>query len=100
LENGDPPMGVAFGKFLPTPEYDEIRKFVIDVRDEVQSHLELRIVEVGGQELVCQGGIRISDYSNDLGLEGLEVTAFGIGYPRYAELFPERVAAYHAQFSK
>jgi len=95
LESGDPPMGVATGKFLPLPAYDAIQESVVALREGgSQAHFSLTVRKVGGQELDPVGGVRISDYSAELGSEGLEVEALGIGYPLYGELFPDQVAAY------
>ena len=100
LEMGDPPMGVATGKLLPLPEYRLIQPAVIAKRQGSQAHLALAVRLVGGIELPSAGGVHISDYSDDLGIEdGLEVDVLGIGYPLYEELFPEHVAAYKILFS-
>src|SRR5512133_4403840 len=101
LERGDPPMGVAGGKLLPSPEYSIIQASVIARREGSQAHLGLVVRLVGGRDVPAQGGVHIADYSAELGIEdGLEIDVFGIGYPLYEELFPEHVAAYKAQFSK
>jgi len=94
-------MGVAGGKLLPSPEYSIIQPSVIATRESSQAHLRLVVRLVGGRELPAEGGVHITDYSAELGIDdGLEIDVFGIGYPLYGELFPEHVAAYKAQFSK
>ena len=40
----------------------------------------------------------MADHSAKLGPDGIEVTVLGIGYPLYAELFPQHVNAYEKQF--
>ena len=99
LENGDPPMGVAGGKLLPSPEYSIIQASVIDTRENSQVHLELVVRLAGGQKPAL--GVHITDYSDELGIDdGLEVDVVGIGYPLYGQLFPDHVAAFKAQFLK
>ena len=101
LESGDPPMGVAGGKLLPSPEYAKIQPSVIAARESTQEHLGLLVRLVGGQEPPAQGGVHIIDYSVEPGVEaGLEVEVPGIGYPLYEELFPGHVEDYKAQFAK
>jgi len=100
LEHGDPPMGVATGKFLPNLEYAKFQAAIIFARDKSQSHLSLGIRVCGGQELSAMGGVRIADYSAELGDDALEVYVLGITSPDYAELFPNHVAAYEAQFPR
>jgi len=93
LESGDPPMGVACGKFLPLPAYSLIQSQCIATRDLPQSHLALSIACPNGDPVPADHGVAILDYSVELG--EIEVHAVGIGYTRYAELFPDHVAAYY-----
>jgi len=85
FELGDPPMGVAFGKFTPTPAYR---------RDDITDNNQLS-AWVAGRAIPAEG----------LGIEGtvesgeMEVTILGIPYPLYAELFPGHVEAYKALLS-
>jgi hypothetical protein len=90
-------MGVAEGKFLPSPAYARIQPAVLAARESSQAQLSLTVRLIGGQVLPAQGGVHILDYSDELGADGLEVSVLGIGYPLYEELFPEHVAAYRAQ---
>jgi hypothetical protein len=62
-------------------------------------HLALLVRLKNGADVPSAGGVRITDYSAELGDEGLEIEVLGIPYPLYGELFPEQVAAYRAQFS-
>jgi hypothetical protein len=99
LEFGDPPMGVAEGKFLPLPGYFAIQPMVVAARENgLQTHLALVAREPNGPALPAQGGVYIRDYSAELGAEGLTVEVLGIGYPLYGELFPSHVEAYRARF--
>jgi hypothetical protein len=101
LEGGDPPMGVAGGKFMPVRAYDQIRSFTCLSPSQrqipSQECLKLVVRDSGGREIPSSGGIQITDYSAELGPEGLVVEVLGIGYPLYEELFPEHVAAYRNQ---
>ena len=96
LETGDPPMGVASGKFLPLPAYLAVQPQCIANRDLPQTHLEISIICPSGEPLPAEHGVAILDYSAELG--EIEVHAVGIGYPLYEQLFPQQVAAYANQF--
>jgi hypothetical protein len=96
LETGDPPMGVASGKFLPLPAYSAVQSQCITSRDLPQAHLELSIIRPSGELLPAVHGVAILDYSVEIG--EIEVHAVGIGYPLYEQLFPQQVAAYAKQF--
>jgi hypothetical protein len=96
LETGDPPMGVASGKFLPVPAYSSVQSQCIASRDLPQAHLSLSIIQPNGELLPAEHGVAILDYSVELG--EVEVHAVGIGYPLYELLFPQQVAAYAKQF--
>ena len=98
LETGDPPMGVAGGRFVPLPAYESIRSTVVAALEGDQSHLQLSVRVTGGPALPTQGGVQIIDLSAELGAEALQVHALGIGYPLYQELFPSHVTAYENQF--
>lgn len=100
LETGDPPMGVAKGRFLPLPAYKAIQPKVIAARNSSQTHLALTIRTAVGYTIQAQGGVQIYDYSIELGGEVIEVEVLGIGYPLYEELFPGRHAQYVAGFQK
>ena len=96
LESGDPPMGVAIGKFVPSPAYSSVQSQCRAARELPQAHLNLTIACPNGDRLPADNGISILDFSEELG--EIEVHAYGIGYPLYGELFPQHVAAYEAQF--
>jgi hypothetical protein len=90
LEAGDPPMGVAFGAFIPNERYPAFCQAT-------------PLLETGVREVVLQApdgsvipsvGSYVRDLSAELGAEGLEVEALGIPYPLYESLFPEHVRAY------
>lgn len=100
LETGDPPMGVASGRFLPLPAYEAMQPLVVAARNGLQTHLVLTVRTMDGQDIPAQGGVQINDYSAELGPEDIEVSVLGIGYPLYEELFPGRHAEYVAGFRK
>ncbi|MBD8900441.1 hypothetical protein [Rhodanobacter sp. DHG33] len=98
LEFGDPPMGVAFGKFTPTPAYANIQSQVISLTGKNQASLHLSACLHSGEALEAVGGVCIADYSAEFGEDGLEVSVLGISSPVYEHLFPHHVAAYERQF--
>ena len=98
LENGDPPMGVAFGGFVRAKSYDEIQSLVISSMERDQSVLSLSVRLPDGTKIEC-AGICIADYSAEAGDEGLEVSVLGISNPPYEQLFPQQVEAYERQLS-
>jgi hypothetical protein len=97
LELGDAPMGVAFGRFIPTPNYDDIRPLVIASGGMTQEGLHLSARLPNDTPLKCVA-VCITDYSADLGASGLEVSVLGISDPPYDQLFPHHVSAYERQF--
>ena len=101
LELGDPPMGVAFGKFIPADSYREIQR-ECQTNHVDQSGLALSVKTPAGGVLLC-AGVAIQDCSNDAEegeLADVEVIVLGIPYPLYGELFPEHVAGYEKQFTR
>jgi hypothetical protein len=101
LEGGDPPMGVAVGRFFPLPVYEKFQAKVVAAFNSCQDHLRLVVVDTETNlSLPAQGGTQILDLSAELGPKALEVHVLGIPYPLYEQLFPGRHAAYKASFSK
>lgn len=98
LELGDPPMGVAFGVFVPGPGYSSIQELVKTCAQHDQSHFNF-IVRIAGGEMICAAGVSIADYSADCGEDAIELSVLGIEYPAYGDVFPEHVAAYKRQLS-
>jgi hypothetical protein len=98
LEFGDPPMGIAVGKFIPAPAYEHIQAAVVQASGEGLPDLRLSVRITGGEVIQTVGGVHIADYSADLGAEGQEVSVLGISYPPYDLLFPEHVSSYERQF--
>lgn len=98
LEAGDAPMGVAGGRFWPTPAYSSFQRHCIEYRDSWVLIPELTVSFTGGEPIECSSGVVIEDYSPELGEIHVEVS--GIPYALYGELFPQRVQAYKDQFKK
>ena len=94
LEQSDPPMGVAFGRFIPAEGFDAFIRTVppdITYGDRVRIWNKLAARTSKGVVLQCAGvGIRY-----DLADETTcEVEVLGITSPPYEELFPHHVEAY------
>jgi hypothetical protein len=103
FEYGDAPMGVAFGKFVPAGSFAE---FASSTPMSSQSSARVRIWS--DLRATSPDGIVLDDatvsvalveQSSEEGEADIEVTAEGIPYPLYAELFPHHVADYSARFS-
>ena len=95
LEFGDPPMGVAFGGFVPNERYATFRDATPLLETGVRA-VSLRAPD--GTIIPSQAGTYVRDMSAEVGEEGLEVEALGIPYPLYEILFPEHVKAYERKF--
>jgi hypothetical protein len=87
LESGDPPMGVAFGRFMPGPEYQRIQPRVVAGPHQHQSDLALSVRTLAGSVLLATGGVHITDHSAELGPEGIEVSVLGMIEPSYETVF-------------
>jgi hypothetical protein len=89
LEHRDPPMGVAFGRFLPTPAYSKVQSQIrasVDSPDRLsaQAPLKIAVRTPGGASLEQIATIMdVSDrYPGEIELELL-------GVPNYSLHFPE-----------
>jgi hypothetical protein len=98
LEGGDPSMGVASGRFVPTPAYAFIHPYCVKRREHWVSIPGLTVWVAGGAPIECSGGIQIIDFSPELGEAGIEVLLNGVTNPPYAELFRHHVEAYKKRF--
>ena len=106
LEFGDPPMGVAFGRFEPTNAFASLRNAMQPVRDDAGQEPPERRYLTGlcaktadGIVLVCLH-VEVCEYGEaDNPLER-EVACLGIEYPLYEELFPHHVKAYEDRFKE
>jgi len=61
LEAGDPPMGVASGKFIPADAYATIRAYVVRLAGVVNRELRLSVRQKE-EEIQSRAGVVISDY--------------------------------------
>jgi hypothetical protein len=98
LGRGDPPTGVASGRFVPTPAYASIQSYCIKHREHWVSIPGLKIWVAGGVPIECSGGVQIIDFSPELGEAGIEIHVIGVTNPPYGELFRHLVEAYKKQF--
>ncbi|MFD1218126.1 hypothetical protein [Microbulbifer celer] len=98
LENGDPPMGVAFGELIPNEHYFKYQELFCTQDFQRISELKLTVISESGVTLEPSGGIGIEDYSKDMGELSIYVNVLGIDSSVYNQLFPAHVAAYEAQF--
>ena len=89
LEYGDPPMGVAFGRFIPAVGYSVIQA-QCKLNYEDQSNLHLTVRAPSGEVLQCSG-VSVLEGNGEI-----EVNVLGVSYPEYAELFPQHVGQYEA----
>lgn len=99
LEHGDPPMGVAFGCFIPTASYGAIQERIIAETASGQTSFHFQ-VKAPMQVWIKAVGVSISDYSKEVGVEGIEVSVLGISNPPYEQLFPDHVDAYKRSFQR
>lgn len=96
LEAGDPPMGVATGRFYPAAGYRSIQaRCREDLAD--QSMLGL-IVRTPDRQVIQCAGVSILDYSAEFGETAIELNVLGIRSPAYEALFPQHVAEYEKRF--
>lgn len=100
LEGGDPPMGAAFGTFVPAPPFAAFRRTATPEKDndaEIVRWLGLSISTADGLPVECHGGVVLFEY--DLGDDiEYEVDAIGIDAGEYERLFPDHVRDYEIQF--
>lgn len=96
LESGDPPMGVASGRLVPTAAYKSIQQHCM--ADAWQEIPTLTVEFEDGRPLERSGPVQIIDFGSDYGEEGIQVSVNGIPYPLYGDLFPQHVEQYRKQF--
>lgn len=99
LENGDAPMGIAHGEFIPTDKFNQYRS-QFEIIDSDYRRLEgLTLKTSKGIEVKCSMGKVIIEYGDIDKPFNLEFTALGIASPFYEKLFPHHVKVYREQFS-
>jgi hypothetical protein len=98
LDPIDPPMGIAAGRFDPTPDYDpRLHAFVVEgVHNDLdgEAQLSARSVEFGA--IQC-AGVVIEDCAETL--KEMNVTILGIPYPEYKTFFAS-YASYKAYWRR
>jgi hypothetical protein len=90
LEHGDPPMGVAYGRFIPSELYVPAVHAGSDVG--------LRARPEGEQAFFPAKGVHIEDLCDDFGPEEIEVSVLGLESAAYLHYFPDHVRNYEQQF--
>jgi hypothetical protein len=90
LEHGDPPMGIAYGRFIPSVLYVPATH--------AGSEVALRARPEGEDQFFPAEGVHIEDLRDDFGPEEIEVTVLGLGSVAYAHYFPDHVRNYEQQF--
>lgn len=91
LEFGDPPSGLAYGRFHPSDLYQPSTHAGPDA--DLHARLE------GSDEFFrASGGVFIEDLSPDHGPEGIEVSVIGLDADTYERYFPEHLTVYEQQF--
>jgi hypothetical protein len=87
LEMHDPSMGVAIGKFRPTPAYATVRSACIAAfLDRSQERKGLRVETSDGEVLPAQGGIMLLD-AEGVPLSEVQIEVAGIASPLYERVF-------------
>jgi hypothetical protein len=106
LEGGDPPMGVASGRFEPVDAFPQLRFAMKPVRDgtgkeqrDMRYLVGVRATTAKGVALICSH-VEIFEYGEAGNPFALEVFCIGIEQPPYGELFPHHVKAYEDKFKK
>jgi len=106
LERGDPPMGVAYGRFEPTDAFLPLRNAMKPARDGYGKEQSDERYLVGvcarsadGIALVCSH-VEVCEYGEADNPLGWEVSCLGIERPPYKEFFPHHVKAYEEHFKK
>lgn len=94
LEHRDAPIGVAAGRFLPTPDYAQVQGAVLASAGGTQPEVALRVFAPDGQVLAGEGLVQIVDYSPELGDDAIEVHVIGIEAERYGQWFDQQVTGF------
>lgn len=99
LEFGDPPMGIAHGKFIPASNFATLREKFPMIEDQDQRRWEgFNVRTRDGHAIQCEAGVVINEYGDLDDPFAIEVTCIGISEPKYEELFPHHVEAYKNSF--
>lgn len=86
LDATDPPMGVAAGRFIPTPDYDQsLHAYVIDGEDNELGGSAKIVVRSDKNGMLPCVGVVIEDHNETL--QEINLTVLGIPYPQYETIF-------------
>lgn len=97
LESGDPPMGVAFGRFIPEAGFASLLDAAPAPDDgPIRRWGGLAVRSPAGVELECVDAI-LERYDHGEGVD-MEITVYGVAYPLYADLFPDICLRYETAF--
>lgn len=97
MESGDPSMGVALGKFIPTKEFSSYKSHATQIDVETLHWDNLSASTPSGDVLKCDA-VSLAQYDISLTPSELdfylEVSCLGISSPRYEILFPHHIKDY------
>ena len=100
LESGDPPMGVAIGKFVPSENFTKFDDLAIRENADTRSWNNATVKTPDGETLVSDG-VSLAEYDISLTPSEpdfyLQLSCLGIRSPSYETLFPDHIAKYEAQ---
>jgi hypothetical protein len=105
LPYGDPPMGVVYGPFHPTINYGPLGILIREQHkydmlgknyDPLQlqriqeriKQFDIRAVAEDHYQLQPTAGVHFTDYSQELGDDGYEITLLGLPEEEYRQYFP------------
>ena len=91
LEHGDPPSGLAYGRFHPSDLYRSSSHAGPD------ADLHARPAKTD-KLFRATDGVFIEDHSSDHGPDAIEVSVVGLDADTYELLFPEHLEVYERQF--
>ncbi len=97
LENGDPPMGVAFGKFHPTAAYWTHQEIFKKQDYPAIKRLNITVKDANGEILQPCSGVGIIDYSDEN--TDIEINVLGLDFDIYKKLFPHHISNYRARLN-
>ncbi|GHC56121.1 hypothetical protein [Neogemmobacter tilapiae] len=96
FENGDPPMGVAFGQFIPSANFTAFLGSTLPrkaAENGIHEYAEGISIESGPNKRLECAAISIAE-CNTAGSVEYEVTVLGIPSSLYEEFFPKHYADY------
>lgn len=98
LEFGDPPMGIALGRFIPTEAFSQFRLQNSATEDTDQRiWVGFKVSTENDIDIDCTA-VSIIEYGEENDPFDIQVSCLGISYPFYSELFPHHVEGYENSF--